>query len=85
MDEQRQRYFKGCASKECSKEVSEIDLSHDLLPKDRALGLNWKTDSDTLSFNLKINPKMATRRKILSVISSIYEPLSLGAPVVQPM
>ena len=77
--------FKAVPAEECSKEVSKIDLSHDPLPKERALGLNWNTDSDTLSFYAKINPKSATTSGMLSTISSIYDPLSFGATVVQPM
>ena len=76
--------LKAVPAEKCSKEVSKIDLSHNSLPKEHAVSLNWNTDSDILSFYVKINPKPATTRGMLSIISSIYDPLGFGAPIVQP-
>ena len=56
------------------------DLS-DKLPFERALGMQWNMEEDM--FMYKINPKNKpkTRRGILSVTSSLYDPLGLVAPV----
>ena len=54
------------------------------LPIKRALGLKWHVEDDSSCFGVKIKNKPNTRRGILSVVSSIYDPLVFGAPVIQP-
>ncbi|XP_053376744.1 uncharacterized protein LOC128547687 [Mercenaria mercenaria] len=51
------------------------------LPSDRALGVMWNVNDDTLSFKVKLTDKPLTRRGILSVVSSIFDPLGLASPV----
>ncbi|XP_039503038.1 uncharacterized protein LOC120459480 [Pimephales promelas] len=67
---------------ERAKEVKDLDLSSDALPVEYVLGVQWCIQSD--SFKFKITPKThpLTRRGILSVTSSIYDPLGFLAPVV---
>ena len=50
------------------------------LPKDRALGVLWNVENDTLGFKVNLKEKPLTRRGVLSVLSSIYDPLGFGAP-----
>ncbi|XP_028410467.1 uncharacterized protein LOC114533081 [Dendronephthya gigantea] len=60
-----------------------VSLNLEKLPKDKALGTLWNTETDSLGFrngNLKAN----TRRGILSFVASMYDPLGLVAPVVLP-
>ena len=53
--------------------LEDLDFSHALM--ERALGVQWHVMSDTLCFKIAIKDKPLTRRGILSVISSIYDPL----------
>ena len=52
--------------------------------KDRVLGLVWNTEEDTLSFKININSNTVTKRRILSTIYSIYDPLGLSGPAIIP-
>ena len=69
---------------ERAKEVKDLDLSHDALPDERVLGVNWCTESDV--FKVRINAKHTpqTRRGILSFVSAIYDPLGFLSPVILP-
>ena len=60
--------------------IKELDLSRDVPPIERALGLQWCVQSDSLQFRVVLKDKPLTRRGILSSISSIYDPLGLAAP-----
>eukprot|EP00794_Sanderia_malayensis_P004021 gene4021-4570_t len=63
-----------------SKEVKKCDLAVDNLPAERALGVYWCVENDTLGFRIELNDKPLTRRGVLSSISSIYDPLGVAAP-----
>ncbi len=67
---------------EKAKEVKDLDLDHDSLPVERALGLRWCVQSDTFKFSIYIQDRPLTRRGILSTVSSFYDPLGILAPVV---
>ena len=60
--------------------IKELDLSRDVLPIERASGVQWCLQSDSLQFRVVLKDKPLTRRGILSSISSIYDPLGLAAP-----
>jgi len=70
---------------ERSKELKDLNLSSDRLPKEQSLGLQWDAETDTLCFKVKVSSKPLTRRGILSVVNSIYDPLGFGAPAIQPV
>ena len=53
-----------------------------MLPSQRVLGVLWKTESDTLGFDSGVKEKPITRRGLLSVTSSIYDPLGFICPFV---
>ena len=69
---------------ERAKEVKTLDLSKDDLPVERALGVVWCVETDTFGFKVHVKLKSPTRRGILSVVSSAYDPLGLAAPFVLP-
>ena len=60
--------------------IKELDLSRDILPIERALGVQWCVQSDALQFRVVLKDKPLTRRGILASISSIYDPPGLAAP-----
>ena len=47
----------------------------DSLPNDRALGVLWNVNDDTINFKVKLEDKPATRRGMLSIVSLICDPL----------
>jgi len=59
-------------------------VNDDNLP-DRALGLLWRADTDTLAVDITIQESIHTRRQLLSYISSIYDPLGILGPFVIPV
>lgn len=65
-----------------AKGVKDLDLHNDVLPIERALGVQWCVESDTFQFRIVLQDKPLTRRGILSTISSVYEPLGFLAPVI---
>ncbi len=71
---------------ESERARSVVNLDINDLPKESALGLKWnvedyafvsEVDRETLD---QIQGKAATRRGILSVVSSLFDPLGMFAP-----
>eukprot|EP00105_Crassostrea_gigas_P026830 XP_011447911.1 PREDICTED: uncharacterized protein LOC105342609 [Crassostrea gigas] len=67
---------------ERAKEVKTLDLDRDTLPIERALGVQWCVESDFFNFKLELNKQPLTRQGILSMVSSVYDPLGFLAPFV---
>lgn len=67
-----------------ASEMKELDLDRDKLPTERALGLLWCVERDTFNFNISVKDKTHTRRDILSMVSSIYDPLGFLSPLTLP-
>ena len=62
--------------------IKDLNLIHEKLPVERALGVQWCVESDTLRFKNEMTERPATRCGILSTVSSIFDPLGLLAPLV---
>ena len=58
------------------------DLCLEQLTLERALGVKWDDRLDQFGFKIKMKNKPATRRGVLSVVSSVYDPLGFVAPFV---
>ncbi|XP_046577994.1 uncharacterized protein LOC124285766 [Haliotis rubra] len=67
-----------------SSHIKSLDLEHDDLPCERALGTYWIMEDDKLSFKIQVKNHSKTKRGILSVTSSVYDPLGFAAPVILP-
>lgn len=63
-----------------SKPTRKLHLDQESLPVEKALDLSWCAESDTFTFQLTLERKPHTRRGILSMVSSIFDPLGLLAP-----
>ena len=50
------------------------------LPEDEVLGVLWNIEDDAFGFKVALKRKPMTRRGVLSVLSSVYDPLGFGAP-----
>ena len=67
---------------ERAESVKELDLEN--WPVERALGIQWDVQSDTFHFKIVVKDRPPTRRGILSIVSSIYDPLGFVAPLILP-
>ncbi|KAI3356203.1 hypothetical protein L3Q82_017185 [Scortum barcoo] len=65
-------------------ELKDLDLTHDNRPIERALDVQWCTEDDTFAYSIKLQDNPMTRRGILSVVNSIYDPLGFLVPVIFP-
>ncbi|XP_021369213.1 uncharacterized protein LOC110460560 [Mizuhopecten yessoensis] len=67
-----------------AKNIKDLHLNTDTPPLQRSLGLNWNIMSDTFTFKTAagINDKPYTRRWVLSVVNSLFDPIGFVAPVV---
>lgn len=54
------------------------------MPVERALGLQWSVEADTFQFKISVKIQPCIRRDILSVVSSIYDPLGFLSPLILP-
>ena len=63
-----------------SKRVKEHVLDEPL--EDRALGVYWSLEEDELGFKVQEMAKPLTKRGILSMLSSVYNPLGIASPFV---
>ena len=62
--------------------VLDLDLDKVNPPIQRTLGLKWDLEKDEFTFKVTLRDRPNTRRGILSMMSSVYDPLGLVAPVV---
>jgi len=76
-------------SKEVLSAIPEEDVSDaawNLDPGDqtceRVLGVRWNYEADNFQFNVKMKEKPFTRRGILSVVASLFDPLGFVSPVI---
>ncbi|KAM9717459.1 uncharacterized protein ACNS7B_021107 [Menidia menidia] len=67
-----------------AKEIKSLDLDKDQLPVERVLGLQWSIETDEFKFRTSVQDRPHTRRGILSVVSSLYDPLGILAPFSMP-
>lgn len=67
-----------------AKEIKELDLIKDELPMERALGLQWCVQNDSFKFNITSSERALTRKGVLSMVSSVYDPLGFLSSLTLP-
>ena len=67
---------------ELTKDLKNIDFETEKLPVERALGMQWNVENDKFLYNINIMDKPSTRRGMLSIISSIYDPLGFVSTLI---
>ena len=60
------------------------DLYDSQMPVERALEICRDVEGDIFCFKIEVNDKPLTGRGLLCVVSSVYDPLGLTAPVILP-
>ena len=65
-----------------TKTLTSIDLNKNALPCEKALGVLWRVKTDTLGFDVQATSRPCTKRGLLSIMSSVYDPLGLLSPYV---
>ena len=71
------------SAKNRARDVRGLDLRQDTLPVQRiALGVQWNFQKGTLTFDVSSLDRLFTRRGVLSMVNSIYDPLAFVAPVI---
>ena len=64
--------------------ISVKDHLLDQLPCERALETRWDVETDTFGFKISLRDKPSTRRGMLSIVSSIHDPLGFVTPFILP-
>ncbi|XP_074634093.1 uncharacterized protein LOC141892648 [Acropora palmata] len=64
------------------KDLRNLDLRHDSLPPQRSFGVYWNLEQDIFTFKIELPEKPFTRRGVLSIVNSIYDPIGLAVPVL---
>lgn len=65
-----------------AKSISDLDLRCSVLPTQRSLGVHWDIEKDCFIFHVSLPEKPFTRRGVLSIVNSVYDPLGLASPVI---
>ncbi len=68
------------AQEDRSTELHAHSLDHQELPIERALGVFWDVNQDIFSYSINMKQKPLTRRGLLSMTASVYDPLGFVSP-----
>lgn len=69
---------------ERAKVIKNLDLETENVPLERALGVQWSAEEEAFMFQVTTKERPCSRRGILSMVSSIYDPLGCLAPLTFP-
>ena len=64
------------------KGLQDQELRLGTLSTEKVLGIHWIIEKDKLGFDVNFKDKPHTKRRMLSMVSSIYDPLGLVSPSV---
>ena len=66
---------------ERGKSLYHVNILEEQLPKELTLGLQWNPEQDAFVFDITLPNKPLTRRGLLSMTASLYDPLGFVCPV----
>ena len=78
----KREILKHIQQEERAADFKDLDVTNFLAK--RTLGVQWDANSDEFLFNFSVKEEVATRRKLLSTIADLYDPLGFVAPWVMP-
>lgn len=64
-----------------AKDLKDLDFDQEGLPMQRSLGLYWDLNTDSYTFLVSTDRVGHSRRNVLSLVNSIFDPLGFAAPV----
>lgn len=64
-----------------AKDLKGLELPHDAMPVQRSLVTYLCIESDTFAFHIELRDNPITQHRILSTISSVYNPRRAVAPI----
>ena len=74
-----QEFLKAFPDSEKAQELAQVDF--DDAPMQRTLGVVWDNRSDSFLINVHLQNRPFTKRGVLSVINSIFDPPGIASPV----
>jgi hypothetical protein len=74
--------MKQFTNEELTKELQSLNFTEEYLPFHQSLGLSWDLNNDLFTFIPPEERKPFTRRGLLAVINSVYDPIGFLAPVL---
>ncbi|XP_028413087.1 uncharacterized protein LOC114535946 [Dendronephthya gigantea] len=75
-----QKLIKSLPESDRAEKIKDLDF--DKLSIERVLGVQWNVSTDQFGFSIVIKVRPLTRRGILSVVSSVFDPLGFAAPFI---
>ncbi|XP_070548363.1 uncharacterized protein [Ptychodera flava] len=78
----RKKVIQSVPPEDRAKKVKNLDLDRDTLPVERALGTHWDTETDMFGIKIRQKVPVFTRRGLLRITSSVYDPLGFVCPYV---
>ena len=70
------------ATSELADNLQELNLSSDSMPVQSSLGLLWDIQRDVFVYKFMDSGKPITKRGVLSVVHSLFDPMGFLAPVI---
>nr|XP_055053759.1 uncharacterized protein LOC129438884 [Misgurnus anguillicaudatus] len=74
--------MKAFPAEDLAKELRNLDLKTGLPPVQRSLGVSWDMSEDVFIFQVADQVRPYSRRGVLSMINSLFDPLGFAAPVI---
>ena len=69
---------------ERAPQVKNLDLNSQSLPTDRALGIHWNVERDTIDFVVSTKEQPNNRKGVLSSAAAVFDPLGFASPLILP-
>ena len=82
----RRNVLSAFPAEERAPEIKDLDVKSDDLPSDKALGIHWNVERDTIDFvfSKREQPGGENREGVLSSIATVYDPLGFANPLLLP-
>jgi hypothetical protein len=67
------------------RKKEDVNLNMEQGMTEKALGVTWNIKEDTFQYKIDLVERPSTRRGLLSMLSSIYDPLGFISPILLPV
>lgn len=74
--------FRGCLKRDPGMRETNLSLNIDSNDIVKTLGIEWNPSTDGFRFMTEMMASASTKRKVLSVISKLFDPLGLVGPIL---